>query len=185
MLGVPSGCACRLTHRTPPVDLLIQHDTAAFIGASNDELAAALAIAFVERGHRQWQELTVWFLDDDRLDQLGSDGRSGASLRRASHRAQGELLRLLPIVAMRWRVARYGGLQLAGTWQVASLWDWQQPGGLVRVSPGREGEEAGTTGDLEVTWPGGSLAPSPAYRAVVQAYEALGPLPGRSSIGPG
>jgi hypothetical protein len=174
-LGVPNGSALRRTRKSPPVERLVSHDEVAFVGASNDQLAAAVAIAFVERAKRRWRELTMWFLGDARLDQMVSAQRSGPSLRRARDRAEAELIRILPVVAEDWRMLRYEGFDICDAWHFASLWDWKQPGGFVHVSPYRAGQDVRATVKLDVTWPLTALAPPAAYAAAARAYEALVP----------
>lgn len=174
-LGVPDGSASRRTKKAPPVERLVRHDELAFVGASNDQLAAAIAIAFVERAKRRWRSLTLWSLDDSRLDRMVSAARSGASLRRARDRAQAELIRILPIVADDWRVLRYAGFDIGGVWHFASLWDWHRPGGFVHVSPYVAGQDVRTGEKLDATWPEAAAAPPAAYATAVRAYAALVP----------
>jgi hypothetical protein len=176
-LGAPSDSVRRRTYKSPPIERLRPHEVIGFAGASNDQLPAALAIAFVERDQRRWRELVVWSLDDDRLDRMTSDGRAGPRLRRARDRAELELRRLLPQVAERWRLVRYRGLDVAPHgWSFASLWDWTVPGvGFVGLSPYDAGADVRTAPAIETTWAAGAAAPPADYAATVAAYATLAP----------
>ncbi|MEJ7593053.1 MAG: hypothetical protein WKF77_16020, partial [Planctomycetaceae bacterium] len=66
-LGAPADSLKRRTYKAPPIDRLVQHQEIAFVGATNDQLPAALAVAFVERSRKKWKRLDVWSLVDERL----------------------------------------------------------------------------------------------------------------------
>ncbi len=175
-LRAPQGSVVRRTKKSPPVKLLIKHDVVAFLGGSNDQLAPALAIAFVERGQRSWDELTVWSLEDEALDLMVSDGRRGPRLRQARDRAETELRRLLPSIATRWRLVRYRPFEIGGVWTFASLWDWRVPGaGLIHLSAYQAGQDVRTTRGEDTPWRDPTLPPPPTYQAAVDAYAAIAP----------
>ena len=182
-LGAPAESLKRRTYKAPPIDRLVQHQEIAFVGASNDQLPAALAVAFVERGRKKWKRLDVWSLTDDRLKQVQSDDRTPDSLVAARNRAERQLQQLLKVVADDWSVRRYSGFEIPyGTeaattelvWCFASLWDWLEKGGYVHVSPYRSDENV-RTGDFEdLIW--SKEEPPPVYRSVALAYQELRPV---------
>ena len=171
-MGIPPSALQRSLYKAPPVERLVKHDTIAFVGASNDQLAAALAVAFVARQHRKWQDLKLYFLNDEALDRMVSGGRTGASLRRARDGAEREMALLLPHVAEQADVYRYDGLDLEGQWHFASLWDWGQEGGFVHVSPYEPGRNVRYTLTVDEEWTPGDPRPE-AYVEAVKVYEAF------------
>lgn len=181
-LGAPADSVMRRTYKAPPVDRLVQHQEIACVGASNDQLPAAIAIAFVERGRKKWPRIDVWSLSDEKLAQVNSDGRSVQQLLAARNRSERQLQQLLKVVADEWSVRRYGGLDVEyesdGTaqsvWCFASLWDWTKPGGYVHVSPYTIETNVRTADFQDLIWT--ASQPPVVYRATVKAYELL--LPG-------
>jgi hypothetical protein len=176
-LGAPADSVRRRAYKSPPIERLRPHELIAFVGASNDQLPAALAVAFIEREQRKWRDLVVWSLEDDRLDRMTSDGRVGPRLRRARDRAEIELKRLLRQVAERWRLVRYDGFEVAPHgWCFASLWDWTVPGvGFVHLSPYAPGIDVRVAPATNETWAGGAAAPPANYAAAAAAYATLTP----------
>jgi hypothetical protein len=173
-LRAPADSLRRRLRRSPPVPRLIAHDRISFVGASNDQLAAALSIAFVERKHRRWRDLTVWSLDDAPLAMIASGGVSGDALLWARDQAEDQLLRLLPLVADGWHVHRYAGLDIDDKRHFASLWDWKAPGGYVHVSA-YDGVDLRSSVSIDEEWPEPSPAPPATYCAVVLGHTALRP----------
>lgn len=182
-LGAPADSLKRRTYKAPPIDRLVQHHEIAFVGASNDQLPAALAVAFVERGRRKWKRLDVWSLVDDRLRQVKSDNRTPDGLVAARDRAERQLQQLLRVVADDWSVRRYSGFEIqyetdAATiepvWCFASLWDWSENGGYVHVSPYQPGENVRTADFADLIW--SKQEPPAVYRAAARAYQELRPV---------
>ena len=170
-VGAPlSSIHARLAAKSPPIDRLAQHQRAAFVGASNDQLAAALAVAFVQRGRRPWDQIDVWSLADAPLATMVSAGRTGPALLAARDRAEAQLRDLLTLVAKTWSVRRYEGLLVGGHPHFAALWDWTAPKGYVHVSP-RTRTDVRTSERADLVWTG--TQPPPLYLDVVRAYEAL------------
>jgi hypothetical protein len=170
-VGAPvSSIRARLAAKSPPIDRLVQHQRAAFVGASNDQLAAALVVAFVQRERRPWEQIDVWSLTDAPLGTMVSAGRTGPPLLAARDRAEVQLKDLLKLVAKTWSVRRYDGLLVGGRPHFASLWDWMAPKGYVHVSP-RTQTDVRTSERDDLIWAGAQ--PDPRYLEVVRAYEAL------------
>lgn len=181
-LGAPADSLKRRTYKAPPIDRLVQHQTIAFVGASNDQLPAAIAVAFVERGRKKWKQLDVWSLADDRLRQVQSDDRTADGLIAARDRAERLLQRLLSVVADNWSIRRYDGLDIpyrtetatGHVWCFASLWDWSEKGGYIHVSPYKAGENVRTADFEDLIWNGEE--PPPIYREAALAYQQLKPV---------
>jgi len=183
-LGAPADSLKRRTYKAPPIDRLVQHHEIAFVGASNDQLPAALAVAFVERGRKKWKRLDVWSLDDDCLRQVKSDDRTPDGLVAARDRAERQLQQLLNVVADDWSVNRYSRFEIqyetnAATtepvWCFASLWDWaEKKRGYVHVSPYKPGENVRTADFEDLIW--SKEEPPPVYRAAARAYQELQPV---------
>ncbi len=182
-LGAPADSLKRRTYKAPPIDRLVQHQEIAFVGASNDQLPAALAVAFVERGRKKWKRLDVWSLADDLLRQVQSDDRTPDGLIAARDRAERQLQQLLRVVADDWSVRRYSGFEIqyetdAATaepvWCFASLWDWTEKRGYVHVSPYKPGENVRTADFEDLIWR--EEDPPPVYRAAARAYQELRPI---------
>jgi len=159
-----------LRYKAPPIERLELHRDIAFLGASNDQLPAALAVAFQLRGQRRWQRLQVWSLEDEVLRQVTSAGRRGEALLRPRDRAEELLGGLLPRVAERWSLCRYRGLKLGEQWRFASLWDWQGPGGYVHSSPYVPGQDVRVTEQWNPLWEPHEPAPPEGYAEVVRAF---------------
>ena len=174
-MGIPADAVYRAIYKSPPIDRLVKHHKIAFVGASNDQLAAALTIAFVTRKHEPWEHLDLYFLNDELLKNMVSAGRSGAPLRRARDRTQKELARIFPLIAKKWRIFCYDGFFIQEQWHFASLWDWTEPGGFVHVSPYNPGEDVRYTLKVEEEWPIGQSQPSEKYAEAVCAYEQFAP----------
>lgn len=170
-LNLPKEVARRHSYKSPPVDRLVAHDSVVFLGASNDQLAAALVVAFVHRAHDRWARLEVWSLEDEPLREMESDGRTGDALVAARDDAEARLAKLLPQIANAYEVHRYPGIVLGGERTFASLWDWTAPGGFVHGSGWRPGDDVRTTSATNEAWDG--AGPPDGYAEVVAAYEAL------------
>lgn len=179
-LGAPAGSLERRTYKSPPIDRLVQHQMIAFLGASNDQLPAALAVAFVDRGRKKWKQLDVWSLVDERLRTVQSDDRTPDGLVAARDRAERLFLKLLPVIADNWSVRRYRGFDIEyktgastteSVWCFASLWDWLERGGYVHVSPYRPGENVRTADFEDLLWR--EEQSPPIYRAAAAAYQKL------------
>ncbi|MGC4093211.1 MAG: caspase family protein [Polyangiaceae bacterium] len=174
-LGAPASSLRALAWKAPPVDRLVQHECVAFVGASNDQLAAALVVAFVERKQRKWKQLDLWSLSDAPLASLISAGRTGRPLIAARDRAEEQLRALLELVADDYTMRRYDGFMIGEKTYFASLWDWQASGGYVHVSE-RVQADVKTSAAENLVWTG-EAAPS-RFTEVVRAYDLL-----RSSYG--
>lgn len=181
-LGAPAESVKRRTYKAPPIDRLVQHQEIAFVGASNDQLPAALAVAFVERGRKKWKRLDVWSLVDAGLRQVQSDERTPDGLLAARDRAERQFQQLLPVVAEEWSVKRYSRFDIPyktdvtaakPVWCFASLWDWNQKGGYVHVSPYKHGENIRTVDFEDLIWR--DEKPPHVYSITVQAYKELRP----------
>lgn len=146
--GVPAqSLNAAVRRKSPPIERMERHERLVFVGASNDQIALALGLAFALRGGRRWESIHVWSLEDAELAQVGSDGRSSESVRAARDAAEAQLGRLLPPVAVEARLLRYRGLRLplGDAWPAsttaeetlvfASLWDADTSRGMVHVSP--------------------------------------------------
>jgi hypothetical protein len=169
-LGSPASSVRARAWKAPPVDRLVQHQSVAFVGASNDQLPAALAVAFVAREHRQWEQIDVWSLTDAPLSSMKSAGRIGSRLLAARDSAEAQLQELLKVVARAWSIRRYDGLLVGGQAHFASLWDWTASGGYVHASA-RTAGDVRTSPAEDLVWAG---AERPArFREIVGAYEDL------------
>lgn len=182
-LGAPADSLKRRTYKSLPMDRLVQHQTIAFVGASNDQLPAALAIAFVERCRRKWKRLDVWSLTDAHLKQVQSDDRTPDGLVAARDRAERQLLQLLSVVADNWSVRHYDGFEIQfvkdnstteSVLSFASLWDWSEKGGYVHVSQYTSGENVRTADFEDLIWI--KDEPPSVYLAAVRAYQELRPV---------
>jgi hypothetical protein len=171
-LCAPAESVRALTYKSPPVDRLVQHQRIAFVGATNDQLPAALAVAFVERGKRRWPRLEIWSLEDRLLHSVVSHGETGEALLARRDRAEEQLSALLAVVADESSLERYDGFEVDGAWHFASLWDWEAPGGYVHTSAyyGR-GQELRIAPAENLEWT--SSEPPPGYAKASTAYTAL------------
>lgn len=172
-LGAPTESIERRNRKAPPVAQLKSHEQIAFLGASNDQLPAALAVAFVARNRRKWRRLDVCALVDERLSQVRSDDRTGAGLIAARDRAERQLLDLLKLVAEEWSLLRYEAFEPFGRWHFASFWDWEGPGGYVHISPYTPPENVRTSKAENLRWEGAE--PPENYRIAVRAFAELEP----------
>ncbi len=178
-LGAPAASIKRAAYKSPPVDRLTQHEKIAFIGNCNDQLPAAIALAFVERNKKKWESLDVWFQEDDALIQVDSDGRSPEELLAVRDLAQSRILELLKVVAEKWSIKRYQKLMVEyptdeGTipvWCFASMWDWKKKGGLVHASPYKAGQNVRTTDFQNLVWV--DEEPPALYKATWDTYKDL------------
>ena len=181
-LGAPAASIRRAAYKSPPVDRLTQHEEIAFVGNCNDQLPAALAVAFVERNKKKWKSLDVWFQEDDALIQVDSDGRTPKELLAARDLAQGRILELLKVVAEKWSMNRYQKLMVdyplkEGTvpvWCFASLWDWRKKGGFVHVSRHKPGQNVRTEDFHDLPW--ADVEPPMLYKATWDSYSNLQPV---------
>lgn len=170
-LGAPPSSVRALTYKSPPVDRLVQHERVAFVGASNDQLPAALAVAFVERGRRKWAHLEILSLEDGPLSETVSAGRTGPELVRARNRAEARLRELLSVVAAEGSMARYSGLKIDGVAHFASLWDWEAPNGYVHVSPCKPGDDVRVAKQQNLVW--SASQPSEDYARAVKGFQEI------------
>jgi hypothetical protein len=108
-------------YKRPPVPQMVAATRISFVGATNDQLAPALASAFQLRGRKRWERLELFFLDDAPLWKLRSDGRTGDVLLRDRDVAEAILTALLPCLAQSWVMWRSPEGYEDDTF--ASLWD--------------------------------------------------------------
>jgi hypothetical protein len=116
--------------KTPPVELIAGADRLAFLGANNPRLAKSLREAHSFRGHKPWQSIEVFFLDQRTLMWLCHQGESGEALERGRQGALEELRSDLNSWASNWALYEHDR-----PFYFASYLDWDRPGGLIHVSP--------------------------------------------------
>jgi len=160
-------------HKVPPVDQLVARERIAFVGASNDQLAAALTLANLNRGGRRWRLLELFFLADEALRNIISNGRAPKELLEAKAHSLELLGTMLPIMAERYQFYEYDL-----PYYFASYWDWDRPGGFIHVSPYIWGMDVRRCPYQDLHWRRDEPGPSSEYEAY---QEGLGCLRGLST----
>ncbi len=162
----------RRAYKSPPIDRLVHHERIEFVGATNDQLPAALAIAFAERGGRPWDRLKIWSQRDQALLRRQASQHQSASPLPARDRAESRLTALLPTVTEHGSLHRYDQFVVDGQPGYASLWDWEGPGGIVHWSPVDDAQCIRTAPSEDLRWSASS--PPDLYTRVVDAWARLG-----------
>ncbi|MCB9680459.1 MAG: hypothetical protein H6733_03235 [Alphaproteobacteria bacterium] len=154
------------TKKRPPIRALVQHDAIDFVGAVNDQLPEALAVAFQLRGQRPWTRLDVFGVQDADLDGLTIRGRTGDALREARATAEAQLTALLPHLAHEASLHHYA----VGP-AFASYWDVDREGGFIHHSPRRGTDDVAALPYVDVPWEPG---PRPAaFGPLLDALDAV------------
>lgn len=116
--------------KKPFKEMLLESEKMAFVGATHDQLPAAFQEALETTPGKRWLRATFFFLEDDTLRWIQSDGRSHADLVIAKGQAREALGRLL-----RGQVRELEFREYRFPFFFASFLDWEAPGGRIHVSP--------------------------------------------------
>lgn len=171
-MGASADFIKRTSYKAPPVECLVKHNKIAFVGATNDQLLQALAIAFAFRERTKWTDLAIWFLTDDQLSRMKSAGRDGEKLLQNRNETEGRFSDLLPQIAEHFSIKRYDAFKIKGQWHFASLWDWEQPGGFIHLSRYTAGTDVRTAESTNLIWTN-DAPPSNEYVEAIHSYKAI------------
>ena len=116
--------------KRPVADMLIEQQCLAFVGATHDQLPLAFREAIAAKPAQRWQRITFFFLEDESLAWIRSDGRSHADLVAAKRQAREALERVL-----RDRVHELAFREYRFPFFFGAFFDWEMPGGKIHVSP--------------------------------------------------
>jgi hypothetical protein len=164
----------RTGYKRPPLELLRAHARIAFVGATNDLLAARLEPALAARNGRRWTRIELFFLDDGELADLAAgETKPVEELVAAKSKALAQLSVLLPQVAESWVIYTY-----VRAYYFASYWDHEQPGGRIHLSPFIWGQQVKTCPGLDYFWHSDRIKPTREYQAYSDGLEQLRLAPG-------
>lgn len=152
--------------KKPPVELLLKHSNIAFVGATNDQLAAMIQEALQENTTKIWENVLVLFLDDDRLGWLATGARTHDDLKADKAKA---VLDLKDVLTKRAKQLEF--LEYDRPLYFASYWDWDKPGGRIHVSPYIWGADVRVCPALDYSWI--TSRPTPEYQAYVEGLRNL------------
>lgn len=146
--------------KTPPEKMLIEHKKIAFVGATNDQLAAIISKVLKNKPSKIWNSIAVYFLKDKafRWMDLKSDGRSHFELIDAKKDAIKRLRRVL-----KGHVNHLEFREYDCPFYFASYWDWDAPGGRIHISPYIWGADVRHCPAFDYTWI--TNQPTPQYQA--------------------
>jgi hypothetical protein len=163
----------RTGYKRPPLELLRAHERVAFVGATNDQLAAKLEPALAARNGRPWQHIELFFLDGPELAALAAgEGKPAKDLEDAQREALDQLSALMPHWADSWVIYRY-----ARAYYFASYWDHERPGGRIHVSPFIWGQPVKQCPGLDYFWHTDQSQPTREYQAYSDGLERLRSAP--------
>ena len=164
----------RTGYKRPPLELLRVHSRIAFVGATNDVLAARFEPALAARNGRRWTRIEIFFLDDAELAALAAgEGKPVEELVEAKSKALAQLSALLPQVAESWVIYMY-----ARAYYFASYWDHEQSGGRIHVSPFIWGQPVKKCPGLDYFWHTDRVEPTREYQAYSNGLGQLRLAPG-------
>lgn len=115
--------------KRPFKEMLLERQRLAFVGATHDQLPATFREAMAAPEQR-WLRIVFFFLEDESLRWIQSDGRSHADLVAAKRKARKELEELLTgrVLDLEFRAYQF-------PFFFGSCFDWDAPGGRIHVSP--------------------------------------------------
>ena len=152
--------------KKPPVELLLKHNNIAFVGATNDQLAAMVQEALQGNPTKVWENVVVLFLTDDRLGWLATGTRTHDVLKADKAKA---ILDLKDKLAKRTKQLEF--FEYDRPLYFASYWDWDKPGGRIHVSPYIWGADIRVCPALDYSWI--TSHPTPEYQAYVEGLRCL------------
>lgn len=146
--------------KIPPLNLLIDHEEIAFIGATHGQLLKLIQDAASARQGRPWTRLNLYFADDSLLQFVERD--ENPDLRIERDRAIKDFTEFLEgdSVASSWMLATFNAPPTFG-----SYWDWESRGGRVHVSSQIAGIDLRRCPGQDYVW--ADVAASGPYRAAV------------------
>ena len=133
--------------RRPAAALLVERQCLAFVGATHDQLPLAFREAIAAKPAQRWQRITVFFLEDEALAWIRSEGRSHAELIAAKRQAREDLERVL-----RERVYELEFREYRFPFFFGAFFDWEAPGGKIHVSPYIWGRNVRECPGLDYEW---------------------------------
>jgi len=152
--------------KRPFPEMLVERQRLAFVGATNDQLPTVFQAALTAHPEKRWQRITCFFLADDALQWIRSDGRAQDVLIAAKHQAREALEQVL-----RERVYEFECREYRWPYFFGAFFDWEEPGGKIHVSPYIWGLNVRECPGLDYEWL--THKPTDAYMYYRRGLEAL------------
>lgn len=152
--------------KQPFKEMLLDSTQMAFVGATHDQLPAVFQDALATHPGKRWRRVAFFFLTDEALQSIQSDGRAYDDLVKAKRGAREALAGLLceRVRSLEFREYRF-------PFFFAAFLDWEAPGGRIHVSPYVWGFNVRECPGLDYRWV--TRQPTQAYQAYCRGLEQL------------